>query len=150
MASTIAFEEIREQAEIPPLKIDFSSDRNRDYCDLVGEINPLHFDQEYARALGYRDIVVAGIFTASLFPKLVTDWLGGQAVIERMEVKFGLPAYLNDRVTYRGRVGKKFMEGAVKKLTCHVWSENALAEQLASATIVLRFREDMVLCSGCQ
>ena len=140
MSSPVTFDEILDQEKIPPLEIEFSPARNQDYCELVGEINPLHFDREYARALGYRDIVVAGIFAASLFPKLITDWLGGQAVIERMEVKFGSPAYLNDRVTYRGRVGKKTTEAGVKRLECDVWSENAASEQLASATILLRFR----------
>ena len=142
MSSAIAFDEIREQAEIPSLEIDFSSARNQDYCELVNEINPLHFDQEYARALGYRDIVVAGIFTASLFPKLITDWLGGQAVIEKMEVKFGSPAYLNDTLTYRGRVGKKLMKAGAKKLECDVWSENTATARLASATILLRFQDE--------
>ena len=142
MSSVIAFDEIREQAEIPALKIDFSAARNKAYCDFVNEINPLHFDQEYARALGYRDIVVAGIFTASLFPKLITDWLGKQAVIERMEVKFESPDYLNDTVTYRGRVKTKAIETGAKRLACDVWSETALAERLASATIFLRFQEE--------
>ena len=142
MSSAIAFDKIREEVEIPSLEIDFSAARNKDYCELVGEINPLHFDQEYARALGYEDIVVAGIFTASLFPKLITDWLGGQAVIEKMEVKFGSPAYLNDTVTYRGRVGKKRVEAGAKRLECEVWSENAASERLASATLLLRFREE--------
>ena len=142
MSSATAFDEIREQAEIPSLEIDFSAERNKDYCELVNEINPLHFDLEYARALGYKDIVVAGIFTASLFPKLITDWLGGQAVIEKMEVKFGSPAYLNDTVTYRGWVAKKATEGGKKKLECDVWSENATAERLASAKILLRFQDE--------
>jgi acyl dehydratase len=141
MTSAIAFDEIREGAEIPSLEIGFSAARNKDYCKLVNEINPLHFDEEYARALGYRDIVVAGIFTASLFPKLITDWLGGQAVIERMEVKFGSPAYLNDTVTYRGRVGKKVTKAGAKRLECEAWSENASGEHLASARILLRFQD---------
>ena len=64
----------------------------------------------------YLLIVVAGIFTGSLFPKLVTDWLGAQAFVERMEVKFDSPAYLNDTVTYRGKVGKKTAEEGVKSL----------------------------------
>ena len=143
MSPTTILDEIREQAEIPSLEIVFSSARNQDYCELVGEINPLHFDQDYARALGYRDIVVAGIFTASLFPKLITDWLGGQAVIEKMEVKFGSPAYLNDTVTYRGKVGKKVTKEGAKWVECDVWSENANAERLASATILLRFRNEV-------
>jgi acyl dehydratase len=142
MGSAISFDEIQEASEIPPLEIGFSEERNRDYCDLVNEINPLHFDREYARALGYRDIVVAGIFTASLFPKLITDWLGRQAVIERMEVTFEAPAYLNERVAYRGTVRQKRLEAGVKRLVCHVWSENPAGERLASATVAIRFREE--------
>ena len=145
MATRNGFDEIREQVEIPPLEIDFSSARNQAYCDFVNEINPLHFDQEYARALGYRDIVVAGIFTGSLFPKLVTDWLGAQAFVERMEVKFDSPAYLNDTVTYRGKVGKRTADQGAKRLECHVWSENAAGKRLASATLVLRFPEVVLL-----
>ncbi len=141
MSTRTSFDEIREQAEIPPLKFDFSSSRNQAYCDYVNEINPLHFDQEYARAIGYKDIVVAGIFTGSLFPKLVTDWLGEQAFIERMEVKFESPAYLSDTVTYRGTVARKAVEGSVKRLECRVWSENAAGKRLASAVLVLRFTE---------
>ncbi len=139
MAAANAFDKIREQEEIPALEIDFSEQRNRDYCELVNEINPLHFDREYARALGYKDIVVAGIFTASLFPKLITDWLGNEATIDRMEVKFETPAYLNDTVTYRGRVSKKEVAEGVNRLACDVWSENPAAERLASATILVRF-----------
>jgi acyl dehydratase len=138
----MAFDEIREQVEIPPLEIDFSSERNADYCQFVNEINPLHFDQEYARSLGYEDIVIAGIFTASLFPKVITDWLGKRARIEKMEMKFEAPAYLNETVTYRGRVTRKAIEGGVKRLECEVWSENADEEHLASAVITLRFFEE--------
>jgi acyl dehydratase len=137
----MAFEEIREQGEIPPLEIDFSPQRNQDYCQFVNEINPLHFDQEYARSLGYEDIVIAGIFTASLFPKVVTDWLGMRARIEKMQVKFEAPAYLNETVTYKGRVTRKAIEEGVKRLECEVWSENAGGEHLALATITLRFLE---------
>ena len=142
MSCAMAFDEIREQAEIPPFEIDFSPERNQGYCQFVNEINPLHFDQEYARSLGYEDIVVAGIFTASLFPKVVTDWMGMQARIEKMQVRFESPAYLDETVIYRGRVTRKAIEEGVKRLECEVWSENADGERLALATITLRFLEE--------
>ena len=123
------------------MKIDFSQDRNTEYCQFVNEINPLHFDQEYARAIGYKDIVIAGILTASLFPKVITDWLGNQVCIDRIQVKFEAPAYLNETVTYRGRVKRKIIEQNSKKLECEVWSENPGAERLAFATVLLRFRQ---------
>jgi acyl dehydratase len=107
----------------------------------TGECNPLHSDRAHARSLEYKDIVIAGISTASLFPKVITDWLGKQARIERMQVKFQAPAYLNETVTYRGRVQRKAVEADEKRLECEVWSANAAAERLAFATIELRFLE---------
>jgi len=142
MTRSVAFDDIREQVEIPPLEIDFSSQRNQEYCEFVDEINPLHFDQDYARSLGYEDIVVAGIFTASLFPKVITDWLGIRAHIERMQVKFEAPAYLSEMVTYKGRVTRKSMEEGVKRLECEVWSENANGGRLALAAILLCLQDD--------
>jgi len=139
MDNIVSYDQISEGVEIPPLGVDFSSERNGQYCQFVHEINPLHFDLEYARALGYRDIVIAGVFTASFFPKLVTDWLTNQVCIERMQVKFKAPAYLHETVTYRGRVVGRRVEDNVRRLECELWSENAAGERLALAKLVVRF-----------
>ncbi len=131
-------EPIREGAEIPPLTVHFSAERNGRYCRLVSEINPLHFDADYARALGYRDIVVAGVFTASYFPELLEAWLGRDVRIEKMVLKFRAPAYLNDTVTYRGKVTAAANEGAFRWIECDLWSENDAGERLAQASVTVR------------
>lgn len=129
---------IQEGLEIPPLAVHFSAERNGRYCRLVNEINPLHYDAEYARALGYRDIVIAGVFTASYFPELLDRWLGRTVRIEKMVLKFRMPAYLDDTVTYRGRVTRATNEGAFRRIECDLWSENASGERLAQATVTAR------------
>jgi len=139
MDRILSYDQISEGAVIPPLVVDFSSERNGRYCELVSEINPLHFDLEYARALGYRDIVIAGIFTASFFPKLVTDWLTNRVCIEKMQIKFKSPAYLHETVTYRGRVTGRKVEDDARRLECELWSENGSGERLALAKLVVRF-----------
>ncbi|MHA1145373.1 MAG: MaoC family dehydratase [Candidatus Helarchaeota archaeon] len=136
----INYDQINEQEEIPALTITFSADKNKRYCRLEHEINPLHFDAEYARKLGYKDIVIAGIFTASFFPKIITDWLGNIVSIERVSVKFINPAYLNDVVTYKGKVLRKFTEKGMKKIDCNTWSENSGHEKLAEARVIAAFK----------
>lgn len=131
-------EPIREGVEIPPLSVHFSPERNARYCKLVNEINPLHFDAAYARALGYRDIVIAGVFTASYFPEVLDAWLGRNVRIEKMVLKFRAPAYLNDTVTYRGRVTATAEEGAFRRIECELWSENGSGERLAQASVTAR------------
>lgn len=131
-------EPIREGTEIPPLSVHFSPERNGRYCRLVNEINPLHFDAAYARDLGYRDIVIAGVFTASYFPEVLAAWLGRNLRIEKMVLKFRAPAYLSDTVTYRGKVLRLMNEGGRRSIECDLWSENASGERLAQASVIAR------------
>ena len=119
------FESIRVGESIPPLKFKYSPEKNKAYCRLEHEINPLHFDPNYARKLGYKDVVIAGIFTASFFPKMITDWLGPEIFIERMKVKFMDPAYINDVVLHEGVVSDKLVENG---------------EKLAEAELIVRFK----------
>ena len=139
MQQKILFENINEGDEIPSLSITFSHERNKQYCRLEHEINPLHFNADYARKLGYRDIVIAGLFTASFFPKTIKDWLGPHIFIERVQVKFENPAYINETVTYKGKVKKKLVKNKLQMIECDVWSENPQGEELARATLLAHF-----------
>lgn len=140
MTEKISFDQINEQGEITPLVINFSTIRNKQYCRLDREINPIHFNVDFARKLGYRDIVIAGIFTYSFFPKMLTDYLGPQISIEKMDIRFIEPAYLNETITYKGKVVKKFIEDNVQKIECEGWSENPAGERLTAARITVQFK----------
>ncbi len=139
MARVSAIEEIREGTEIPSLAVNFSLEMNARYCVLVREINPLHFDRDFARSLGYKDIVIAGVFTASFFPKLLTDWLGDAIRIQTIRLTFRAPAYVNETVTYKGRVTGTRAEQGARTLQCELWSENAAGQRLAEATVLASF-----------
>lgn len=48
-----------------------SETKMRGYCDITGDLNPLHNDESFAREKGFDGRVVYGLLNASYFSTLV-------------------------------------------------------------------------------
>ena len=48
------------------------------FCQISGDVNPLHCDSEFARSKGYRDKVAYGMLTATFLSTLAGVWLPGE------------------------------------------------------------------------
>lgn len=129
----IDFDAIREGDSIPPIKVKMDRKTYFEYNKLVHEINPLHFIQDYARRLGFKDIVVAGVYTFSFIPRLIAEWIGAPGALRKMEVKFIKPMYIEDEVTYGGVVKKKYVSDEGNFVECEISVENADGEKLIEA-----------------
>lgn len=133
----IDYEDIKEGDRIPACEVRMDRETYFAYNRLVNEINPLHFDEKYARELGYKDIVVAGVYTFTFIPKLIADWLGEPGKIQMIEVKYNEPAYIEDVVTYGGTVKKKYIKDKQKFIDCEITSENMEGTKLINATATI-------------
>lgn len=113
----------------------------KQYNRLVHEINPLHFNEEYAKKLGFRTIVVAGVFTYGFYLRPVVNWIQKSAKINSVNIRFHMPVYLEDTVTQGATVTKKYMKENVKYVECEIWAKNQQDEQLISGHIRLIMHE---------
>jgi len=136
MAST--FNNAREGDRIPDLQVKMDRETYFEYNKLVKEINPLHFNEAYARSLGFRDIVVAGVYTFSFIPKMLEDWAGAPGVCRSIELRFMKPAYINDVVTYRGAVTRRYVKDNCGFIEFDIHSENQDGMKLIEATAVIK------------
>ncbi|MFI6815345.1 MaoC/PaaZ C-terminal domain-containing protein [Nonomuraea sp. NPDC050328] len=66
------------------------------------DFTSLHHDVEAARAQGSKDIFLNILTTMGLVERYVTDWAGPEAMIKRINVKLGVPAYAGDRLCFNG------------------------------------------------
>ena len=86
------------------------------FAGAGGDFNPLHHDEEYARAAGYDTVFAMGQMQAGMLSRLATDWLG-LANIRSYRVRFSAMVRPGDELTLRGaEVGRRVEEATGREL----------------------------------
>lgn len=82
-----------------------SADMLDKFREITGDINPLHNDEAYAAARGYRGRVVYGMLAASLYSTLAGVYLPGErCLLHEVDAKFKKPVFIGDELTVSGRI----------------------------------------------
>ncbi len=123
--------------ELPPFSIKIDPPMYKKYNRLVHEINPLHFNEKYAQQLGYKTIVVAGVFTSSFFLRSILNWIGDPTFITNYHIRFLEPVYLEDTITQHAKIFKKYEKKGNQYLEIEVWLENQAKQKVISGFVTL-------------
>ncbi|KAI9079541.1 hypothetical protein K1719_038513 [Acacia pycnantha] len=67
------------------------------YSKVSHDSNPLHFDSEAARTVGFEGRLVHGMLVASLFPHIISSHFPG-AVYVSQSLNFKFPVYIGDQI----------------------------------------------------
>jgi acyl dehydratase len=90
------------------------------YAEAGGDANPLHQDEEVARAAGFPGIVAHGMFTMGHLAACVSRWAGGPERIRRLTAQFRAPVYMDEEIVAGGRVKAVDVERGVALVECWV------------------------------
>jgi acyl dehydratase len=83
----------------------FSVDDLRAFGALAPDRAPLHSDPVFARARGYRDVVVFGFLVAAPFSGLLGEKLPGPlSILHWARFNMAAPVYVGDEIAYRAEV----------------------------------------------
>lgn len=136
-ADPICFESVQPGDRLPETRHTMDAETYQAYNRLVEELNPLHLDREYARSLGYRDIVVAGVYTFSFIPRMIENWTGADGRINTIDIRFHHPVYLNQTIFQTGWVADKRQtkEGGLVEIEVQV--KNEAAEIVTAAMVAV-------------
>ncbi|EEF36020.1 oxidoreductase, putative [Ricinus communis] len=75
----------------------FSNQDVTEYSKVSNDLNPLHFDDEFARNAGFEDRIVHGMLVAALFPRIIASHFPG-AVYVSQGLHFRSPVYIGDEI----------------------------------------------------
>ncbi len=81
-------------AEIPELHVNADKYLTIRYAGASGDFNPIHIDEEFARAVGLPGRILHGLWTMAQVARAQTDAGGGPEHLKRLSVQFrgmGLP-----------------------------------------------------------
>lgn len=86
-----------------------TNEMEREFRNLTGDENPLHYDDNFARAVGFDRHVAYGMLIASFLSTLAGIFLPGKySLIHSIEqISFMKPVYTGDRLHISGKVYDK-------------------------------------------
>ncbi|KAA0919992.1 acyl dehydratase [Dietzia sp. ANT_WB102] len=96
---------------LPSRILPLTRDDLRRYAEASGDHNPIHLDDEAARALGLPGVVAHGMLTSALAIGVVAEWAGGADRVVATAFRFAGPVVVPADVPARLEV-----TGAVRKV----------------------------------
>ena len=141
--SRVYAEDVKAGDELPPLvKGPIQQIQLTRYAGASGDFNPIHQDEEFARAAGMGGVFAHGMLSMGFVAQALTDWAGAGRV-RRIGVRFAALVRLKDTITCRGRVlGTSSRDGA-HLVELEIWAENQRGEKVVTgkATVALPSRD---------
>jgi acyl dehydratase len=135
--SKIYFDDVKVGDELPPLvKGPIQQIQLTRYAGASGDFNPIHQDDEFARAAGMGGVFAHGMLSMGFVGQAVTDWAGAAAV-RKLGVRFAAIVRLKDIVTCRGRVLGKSSKDDVNLVELEVWAENQRGEKVVTGKAIV-------------
>ncbi len=99
------------------------------YAGASGDFNPLYFDEGFARAAGFRSVLVPGPLALGVLARTVQEWLKAPC-LRRLHAKYLKIIWPGDALTCRGRISGRRREGGSYLVDLELWIENADGETM--------------------
>ena len=110
---------IRTGDELPELIKHPTTRQLVQYAGAQSDFYEIHYDSDFARSVGFPDVIVQGLLKAAFLGQLVTDWLGENGILKTLEVSY---RGIDSPGTYRCRGSVVGREGA--ELEIQIWGES--------------------------
>jgi acyl dehydratase len=141
--SKVYAEDVKVGDALPPLvKGPIRQIQLTRYAGASHDFNPIHQDDEFAKAAGMGGVFAHGMLTMGFVAQSVTDWAGA-GTVTKLGVRFQGLVRLKDTVTCKGRVLAKSSKNGARLVELELWAENQKGEKVVTgkATVALPARE---------
>jgi acyl dehydratase len=113
------FDSVKVGDELPEKVIPLTRGDLVNYAGVSGDLNPIHWNDRVAEAVGLPGVVAHGMLTMALGGRLVTDWAGDPGAVVEYGVRFTRPVVVPDNdegalVELTGKVGERRDDGTVR------------------------------------
>jgi acyl dehydratase len=121
MAHEIYFDDIVVGTQMPTLvKGPLMKLQHVIYAGASGDFNPLHTDDDFARAVGMKDgVITHGMLIMGFLGQATTGWIP-KKYLKRFGVRFAGMARPGNTITITGKVIDKRNQGGENLITCEV------------------------------
>lgn len=127
--------------DLPPLvKGPVTREHLKAYAAASGDPNPMHTDEEFAKAAGYPGVFAHGMLSMGWLGQFLVEAGGGPAAVRKFRTRFVKLTWPGETITCRGRVTKVTDESDARVVECDIWTENQNGERKLAGAAVLALR----------
>ena len=109
--TTLDWNRIAVGDAVAPMTIDVTATLVVAGAIATRDFMPVHHDRDYAATQGSPNIFMNIMTDNGLCSRFLTDWAGPEAMVRRVAIRLGVPAYAGSKLEYTGRVTGKSREG---------------------------------------
>jgi acyl dehydratase len=107
------------------------------YAGAGGDFNPIHHDEEFARAAGMPTVFSIGMHTAGVLAQYLAQWVG-QPNVRRLSVRFTGQVWPGDTLTLGGRVAGVEEAGAERLAQLELQAARQTGDIVLKGSAVVR------------
>jgi acyl dehydratase len=103
------FEDVKGDEKLPSFDVTVTRTHIVKYAGAGGDFFPVHIDEEYAKSVGLPSVFAMGLMHGGMLSRVVTGW-AGDGTIKRYKLRFLGVVWPNDRLSFGGRVVRKYQK----------------------------------------
>jgi acyl dehydratase len=108
---TLDWNAIEVGQAVTPMTIDVTATHVVAGAIATRDFMPVHHDRDYAASQGSPNVFMNIITDNGYCTRFFTDWAGPEAMLRKIAIRLGVPAYAGSRLEFTGTVTGKSREG---------------------------------------
>ncbi|MBI2316005.1 MAG: acyl dehydratase [Betaproteobacteria bacterium] len=132
------WDDIEVGDEVPPVSFPLSIYRMVMAAGGNRDFNSIHHNSEYARRTGAPDMYANNTFLQGMWERTVREYIGLAGVIRKV-AGFRMKIFntVGETVVTRGRVKRRWLEGATGMLELEIWCETSKGVSVGPGTVTV-------------
>jgi len=138
MKTQVYFEEIVIGETIPHQVVETLTTRSIvQWAAAVKDFYEIHYDKDFARAVGMRDVIAHGPNKCALLSRLLLEWMGEGGTLHKIACTHKASNFPGDKLTCKGKIKGKYRKDGWNYVECEIWVENQDGTVAAPGTALI-------------
>jgi acyl dehydratase len=135
-ATTLDWAAVQVGDELPALAVELTPTVVVAAAIASRDFMPVHHDRDYAQSQGAPNIFTNILTDTGFCSRFLTDWAGPEAMVKRLAIRLGTPAFAGSTLTYTGTVTGKSQAGAEGHVEVAFRAATDMGEHLSGTAVV--------------
>jgi acyl dehydratase len=135
-ATSLDWNDIRVGDAVTPMTIDVTATVVVAGAVATRDFMPVHHDRDYAASQGSPNIFLNIMTDNGLCSRFLTDWAGPGAMVRKIAIRLGVPAYAGSRLEYMGTVTGKSRQDGEGLVEIEFRAVNAEGEHVTGTAVI--------------